>query len=209
MSSESPPPDRLLQELEAQVAAEAAGLLTAAQHEATRIRAEGVERVAAFRAAALGECEEATATGHATALAASRLDGRRLVLEAQHAAVDRVLSEVPRQASEIARATALRDADIQARVAVVLAYLGDEAAELRCAPALYDRIVGMLPDESKLRVCPDQKIAAGIRGYGTDGRIVVDDSLEGWLATERQRLAIEILRSLGASDGRERGAEAT
>jgi vacuolar-type H+-ATPase subunit E/Vma4 len=207
VSGESP--DRLLQELEAQVAAEAAGLLTAAREEAARIRAEGAERVAAARAAALGDCEEATATGHATALAASRLEGRRLVLEAQHAAVERVLAEVPRQASDIARTSRVRDADLQARVAVVLAYLGEEAAELRCAPVLYDRLVRALPDESKLRVCPDQKIAAGIRGHGIEGRIVVDDSLEGWLVTERQRLAIEILRSLGTSDGRKQGTGAT
>jgi len=207
VSTESP--DRLVQELEAQVAAETAGLLTTAREEAARIRAEGAERVAASRAGALGECEEATATGHATALAASRLEGRRLVLEAQHAAVERVLAEVPRQAGDIARTSRVRDADLRARVAVVLAYLGDEAAELRCAPALFDRIVGTLPDDSTLRACPDQKIAVGIRGYGIDGRIVVDDSLQGWLATERQRLAIEILRSLGTSEGRTRGTGAT
>lgn len=191
--------ERLLRELEARARAEADAVLSAAGQEVERIRGAAAAECASAREAAIASCERSSAGTHAARLAAARLEARRAVLAAQHAAVARVLEQVRQVASGMGGGSRAPDDVVAARVADVLSYLGGESSEIWCAPAIAPRVAALVRG-GPVDVHVDTAILAGVRAATRDGRVTVDDTLDAWLAHEQQLLAIEICRELGRSD---------
>lgn len=191
--------ERLLHELEERARAEAAAVLGDAERQASEIRAAAASRGAERHAAAIRACDDEVSIGHAEALADARLAARRRLLEAQHAAVARVLEEVRRVAAAEANDWSVPDEILDARVAEVLSYLGGDPAELHCPPALVERISALARTDA-VSVRGDPAIEVGVRASTLDGRVTVDDTLDAWLLHDRAALAIEICRIIGGAD---------
>ncbi len=183
--------DRLLSDLEARARAEVEAVRAEARAETERIRAGAEEQCASLKNNAMEACAAGLAPAFSTARFAASQAARRLVLEAQHCAIRRVLEAVPALACGQASCDAA-DTVIAARVADVLSYLGGRPGELCCAATILPRVQASLPEGAQVRVVADPGIAAGIRAASADGRVVVDDTLEAWLVREAASLTIAI-----------------
>ncbi|HVX38193.1 MAG TPA: hypothetical protein VHB25_01375 [Gemmatimonadaceae bacterium] len=161
--------NRLLDELETRARAEIEQVERDARDRADALAVGVHEAAAARQAAALAECDAAFARRRAAAVADARREARLALLHAQHAFVDRVLERV--QADLAARLAASGVDAFTARVDELRAFAASGAAEI----ALDAR-------------------RGGFTLVADGGHLVIDDTVDAWLAAERARLAIDICR---------------
>ncbi len=191
----------LLSDLEARARAEVEAVQAETRAELDRIRAAAVEQCAELRRNASASCSAELAPSHAAARFGARQAARRIVLEAQHAAIHRVLEALPTVPCGLDKSCDTPDAVVAVRVADALSYMGDRPSELHCAPTIVGRVQKALGNRSDVRVTPDPTIAAGIRVASSDGRVVVDDTLHAWLTREAPALAIWIRDAIASGAG--------
>ncbi len=184
--------EHLLAALERDATAEAERRLAAARAEAAAIRAAAEERLARRRAEVL-DARAAELRGRAErALGEARRGGRRLVLEARHRLLGRVLAAARARLPE-AMATPEYRAALPAALGAALACAGDAAVVVRCPPALAAAVRDALPRASGAAVEADSGVRAGFTLATADGVLTVDDTLDGRLERLWPRLAPGVL----------------
>src|SRR5581483_228283 len=118
--------------------------------------------------------------------------GRRLVLEARHRLLGRVLAAARARLPE-AMATPEYRAALPAALGAALACAGDAAVVVRCPPALAAAVRDALPRASGAAVEADSGVRAGFTLATADGVLTVDDTLDGRLERLWPRLAPGVL----------------
>jgi hypothetical protein len=159
--------ERLLAELGERAKLEIAQATAAGQAEAERVRAVAELNARERIADALRICEREEAQRRAGEVAVARRRGRRALLEAQHAFVNRVLARAAELIAERLR-TAGPEA-MQARVDSLLSYAADHDADVRAD-------------------------ATGITVLADGGHLRIDDSVNAWLEQNHAELAIAVCR---------------
>lgn len=160
---------RLLDELEARARAEIEQVDADAHARADALRAAVAADGATKQANAFAACDAEFAKRRGAAIADARRDARLALLHAQHELVDRVLDRV--------------QADLSARLAEAgVAQFGARFDELRTFAA-----------SGNVEIAADAR-AGGFTLVADDGHLVIDDTVEAWLAANRAQLAIDICR---------------
>jgi hypothetical protein len=160
--------ERLLAELGARAGSELAQVQADADAEACKILSAADRRIARRRDEALAACDAEYARCRAVAAADARHAARADLLRAQHALVDRVIE--------------------RARSAVA-----ERLAETNGSRALDERVADLSSYAPLDAVVMKEK---GITIIGTQGRLVVDDSVDAWLESERAQIAIDVCRAV-------------
>ena len=179
------PFDQLLARLTRDTEEQAAALRRRSQEEAARILREAQEAAERDRSRRLAERERELRAEAESALERVRQRGRRLLLEARHHAVERILARLL-----LFLPDALRDPRYLAGLAPELAEARrvlDGEGVLRLAPALADPVRG--PATAGLELRPDTAVAGFIL-QSLDGRISIDGTLTARFHRLRAALAI-------------------
>ena len=74
--------------------------------------------------------------------------------------------------------------------------VGEESAEIECAPDLMGSLTTLVGDHPTLRVVPDARIVAGFRLVTVDHRVAVDETLECRLTSNAAELSLVAMRAL-------------
>jgi len=159
--------DRLLAELGARAGAELEQVRASAEAEASALLGAADERGAARLTAALAASDADYERRRAAAAAGARHDARGALLEAQHALVTRVLE----------RARALVAAELAARPE---------------SPALTTRLAEL----STYAVNAKVERRDGLVLVANEGRLVIEDTIDAWLDSERAQCAIDICQAV-------------
>ena len=186
--------DALLASHEREAEAEMERRRADARARAAALTAQAADSLAQRREATLGRREEEGRAGLERALAAARHTARGQVLEARGVLLERLFAEL-RKALPAIIGTAAYRAALPAAFAHTLTYLGDQAAIVRCTPALAP-LLRRSSDGREVTVRPDPALAAGFRITTADGTLDVDGTLEGRAERLRPRLALEALAAL-------------
>jgi vacuolar-type H+-ATPase subunit E/Vma4 len=190
--------ERLLEELGTRSRAEIDQVGEAARARAASIDAASVARITERRAAALASCDEEGQRDERIAVAAARLCGRRSMLAAQQALVDRVM-DAAHDATHRRLASGL-DADVlMRRAAELLSYAGTGDVEIRCRTVMACQITPLLAADARIRVVADDAAPWGFTLIADGGRLSVDDTVESWLSGRRDAIAIEVCRAVEES----------
>jgi vacuolar-type H+-ATPase subunit E/Vma4 len=188
--------EHLLHALERQTAEAASAELETARAEAARIARQAAETFAGRLKSGLDEEESVFRADAERAINAARRSGRRQVLEARQRLLDRIFA---RAGEMVAEPDGSAQAELVAQdVRRAEGYLGDRPAVARCAPRLVEPLRALLGDTDGLAVEPDPEVRAGFRLQARDGSVLVDRTAARQLADLRARLAIELLRRIGA-----------
>jgi len=188
--------DALLASLEREADAEIERLRSDARARAAALTAQAGERVTRRRQATLGRREEEGCAALERALAGARHAARERVLAARDALLERLFGEL-RAALPAITGTAAYRAALPAAFTRTLAFAGDQAVIVHCAPALAALLRPLVKSHGGLTIHPDPELTAGFRITTTDGVLEVDGTLEGRAERLRPRLAIEALAALG------------
>ena len=187
--------ERLLEELGARSRAEIDQVLQAARTRAAAIAVESNGRIAERRTEALASYDEEARRARGNAVATARRDGRRALLEAQHALIDRVLSAARDVTTR--RLGLCVDADrVARRAGELLAYAGPGTVELRCREPMARQVVPALASDARVRVVADDSAPWGLTLVGDGGRLSIDDTVDAWLAGQRAAIAIDVCRAM-------------
>jgi V/A-type H+-transporting ATPase subunit E len=189
--------DALLASLEREADAEIERLRSDARARAAALTAQAGERVTRRREATLGRREAEGRAALERALAGARHEARGQVLQARDALLERLFGELRAALPAIIETPAYRAA-LPAAFAQTLAFAGDQAVIVRCAPALAPLLRPLAKSHGGLTIHPDPELGAGFRIATTDGVLEVDGTLEGRAERLRPRLALEGLAALGA-----------
>ena len=185
---------RLLGELGARARAELDQVSAAAQARADSIRVESAARIEKRRGAAMAECDEDVRRSRNGALAAARHDGRRRLLDSQHALVERVVSAAV-EATNRKLSLCVSPDRLLRRAGELLSYIGSGPAELRCRTSIAEHIAAQLgPRDAK--VVADDDAPWGLTLVGDDGRLTIDDTVGAWLEAERAAIAIAVCQRI-------------
>lgn len=190
------PLDDLLQSLTRRTDAEVAALLAAAHDEAAGIRREADRRSADRSAVLLREHTRVVTDAMERAVALAVRAERGAELNARARTRDRIFTAVRDRLAAVGQGEAYRNS-LAKRFGAAAAAVGDEAAEVRCAPGLESALAPLLAGHSGLRVATDPAIVAGFLIHTDDGRLVVDETLEHRLAAETGALSLAAVRALG------------
>ena len=187
------PVEPLLAELANRAAAEGESRLTAARAAAESIRAAGEARRRSRRDGAVTRCDaDALATAQPDIARATR-EARQRVLRARRALVERVLARADEELRRRAERAVPSDEWLGARAGEVLSFMGSSGVELSCPASWVAAVERVVASRPKVRVVADAGGGAiGLRARDTDGRVLVDDTVGGWLGRERASLAIAI-----------------
>lgn len=188
--------DALLEALERDAAAEAAGLASQAEQQATEIRARAVTEQNRRRAEATGriEAEGRREVARAAAAASRRFLESRLRERAR--VLDRIFGEA---ALELGAAGPDRyRALLPGMIGETLRFLVGTPAVLTCRPEIAAEVEAALPGESGVTVHASSDAAAGILGQSAEGGMVVDDTLPALLRRRQAELAIALAVRLEA-----------
>jgi vacuolar-type H+-ATPase subunit E/Vma4 len=189
--------DELLRELTRRAESEIAVLRQRAHATADAIRAEAEARRAARVAAAIeAHTRIAGAAAERTVADAVRA-GRLEELTARVRARDRVFAAVRARFEETSRGGAYA-AVLPGRLTGAIGAVGEESAEIRCAPYLVGPLTTLVGDRPTLRVVSDARIVAGFRLVTVDHRVEVDETLDGRLTSTAAELS---LVAMGAFQG--------
>lgn len=192
------PLEQLLAGLERDARAQADAELAEARATATGIARDADERLARRRGEALGVREAELRGAAEVALARTRREARRRVLEAREALLERVLAAARSLLPGAVTAEAYRTA-LPAQLAEALRAVGDGAAVIRCLPALVPAVEATLARHPQLAVQGDPAAPPGLTVVTADGAMEVDDTLDGRLDRMRVRLALDLIARLEAS----------
>ncbi|HET7789878.1 MAG TPA: hypothetical protein VFK78_03700 [Gemmatimonadales bacterium] len=184
--------EQLLAELTRRTESDAGAVLARAREEGAALVAAAEARRSERNGVALEGRERAWRDAAIRAQAAAQRDARRTVLEARARFLDRVFDAVARALPAAERDPAYRDT-LARRVANARACAAGAPAELRCSPGLAPALRPLAPEGSGLRVEPEPNGAPGFRLVTDDGRLEVDETLEGRLARERAALSLVAL----------------
>jgi len=187
--------DALLASLEREADAEIERLRSDARARAAGLTAEAADRLKRRREATLGQREEEGRAALERALAGARHEARGLVLQARDALLERLFGEL-RAALPALIGTAAYRAALPAAFTRTLAFAGDQAVIVHCAPALAALLRPLVKSHGGLTIHPDPELGAGFRIATTDGVLEVDGTLEGRAERLRPRLALEALAAL-------------
>jgi len=147
----------------------------------TRARAE-IEQVAA------------AARERNAALSNARHAGRRTLLAAQHALVERVL-DASGKATIRKLGLCVNVERLVSRADELAAYAGNGAVEVRCQTALAEQITSRLGCR-QVRVVSDDAAPWGLTLTADGGRLVIEDTVDAWLAARRSAIAIDVCRRI-------------
>ena len=187
--------ERLLEELGAHSRAEIDQVLEAARTRAAAIEAESTDRIARRRTAVLASCDEDWRRARDNAVAGARLDGRRALLEVQHALVDRTV----RAAREVTttRLGLCSDPDrVARRAAELVSYAGDGNVELRGRESVARHLAPAFASDARVRVVAGDTEPWGLTVVGDGGRLTIDDTVDAWLDGQRAAIAIDVVRAM-------------
>jgi V/A-type H+-transporting ATPase subunit E len=187
--------DALLASLERGADAEIERLRSDARARAAALTAEAADRLERRREATLGQREEEGRAALERALAGARHEARGRVLQARDALLERLFGEL-RAALPVIIGTAAYRAALPATFARTLAFAGDQAVIVHCAPALAALLRPLVKSHGGFTIHPDPELGAGFCIATTDGVLEVDGTLEGRVERLRPRLAIEALAAL-------------
>jgi vacuolar-type H+-ATPase subunit E/Vma4 len=187
--------ERLLETLERGARAEAERAMDAARGEAEEIRTRTETLVSRRRAEALDAREQALRADAAVRLAAVRRAGRRAVLDARQALLERVRAA----ARERIVAAESEPASLARRLHAALACLGAQAVEIRCAPMLADPVRALTGDRAGTTVTVDPAAPHALLLRAKDGALEVDASLAGLFDRHWPELAVGVVRELEAA----------
>ncbi len=187
--------DALLASLEREADAEVERLRSDARARAAALTAQAADRLRQRREATLGQREEEGRAALERALAGARHEARGRVLQARDALLERLFGEL-RAALPAIIGTAAYRAALPAAFTRTLAFAGDQAVIVHCAPALAALLRPLVKSHGGLTIHPDPALGAGFRIATTDGVLEVDGTLEGRAERLRPRLALEALAAL-------------
>lgn len=187
--------DRLLETLERDARAEAERVLAGARAEAEAIGARAETVVAERRAEALRARERAVRADAALQLGTVRRRARGAVLDARH----RLLERVRAAARERIAATEGEAASLTLRLRAALACHGDRPVEIRCTPALADRVRAAVGNRPGTAVMADPATPDALVVRAADGTMEVDAALAALFERHWPELAVELLRELEAA----------
>jgi vacuolar-type H+-ATPase subunit E/Vma4 len=185
---------RLLGELGARAGAELDQVSAAAQARADSIRVESAARIEKRREAAIAQCDEDVQRSRNSALAAARHEGRRRLLDTQHALVERVVSAAV-EATNRKLSLCVNPDRLSRRAGELLSYAGNGPAELRCRTPIAEQIAARLRPRGA-NVVADDDAAWGLTLVADDGRLTIDDTVDAWLEAERAAIAITVCRRI-------------
>ena len=189
--------DHLLEALDREARATAERLRAEARTEAERITALATTLADHQRDAEVERITRARRAQAEVAVAAARHETRRQVLEARARLLARIELAV-RTACPPALVGASYRASLPARLAEALgAFAPGVPVSVRCAAALADPLLEAWPPPWKGEVRPDESVGSGFVLSDLDGRLEVEDTLEGRLDARRVDLEREALRRLG------------
>jgi len=188
--------DALLASLEREADAEIERLRSDARARAAALTAQAADRLRRRREATLGQREQEGRAALGRALAGARHEARGRVLQARDALLERLFGEL-RAALPAIIGTAAYRAALPAAFTRTLAFAGDQAVIVHCAPALAALLRPLVKSHGGLTIHPDPELTAGFRITTTDGVLEVDGTLEGRVERLRPRLALEALAALG------------
>jgi len=187
--------DELLRALAREAEAEVATLRASARAAADELDRASARRAADRAAAVLAEVRAARqrAADAAVATVARRrrgdvLRGRAAALDRVHAAVTAALPGLlvgPDGAAILAALTA-------SVAAALVGGADDEPVELRCPPALIERVRAALGPRPGLTVIGDPAVATGVVARRADGQVTVDASLATCLDRWWPRLRVDV-----------------
>ena len=189
--------DALLASLEREADAQIERLGADARARAAAVTSQAADRLARRREATLGRREEEGRAALERALAAARHTAREQVLEARGVLLERLFAEL-RKALPAIIGTAAYRAALPAVFARTLAFAGDQAVIVHCAPTLTPLLRRVIKSNGRLSIRADPNLATGFRIATTDGVLEVDGTLEGRAERLRPRLALEALAALRA-----------
>jgi V/A-type H+-transporting ATPase subunit E len=187
--------DALLASLEREADAEIERVRSDARARAAALTSQAADRSKQKREATLGQREEEGRAALERALAGARHAARGRVLEARGALLERLFGEL-RAALPAIIGTAAYRAALPAAFTRTLAFAGDQAVIVHCAPALAALLRPLVKSHGGLTIHPDPELGAGFRIATTDGVLEVDGTLEGRAERLRPRLALEALAAL-------------
>ncbi len=187
--------DALLASLEREADAEIERVRSDARARAAALTSQAADRSKQKREATLGQREEEGRAALERALAGARHAARGRVLEARGALLERLFGEL-RAALPAIIGTAAYRAALPAAFTRTLAFAGDQAVIVHCAPALAALLRPLVKSHGGLTIHPDPELGAGFRIATTDGVLEVDGTLEGRAELLRPRLALEALAAL-------------
>lgn len=192
----SDPVEPLLAELAQRAAAESEARLAAARAEAESIRAAGEERRRLRRERAMARCDADALASAQPELARATREARQRVLAARRALVERVLGRAGEELRRRAEGGAPSEEWLRARASEVLSFTEGAGVELSCPPSWVPAVERVV-DAATVRViaAADAEVI-GLRARDGEGRVVVDDTVSGWLRRERPSLAIAICRAV-------------
>jgi vacuolar-type H+-ATPase subunit E/Vma4 len=187
----------LIAVLEQGAVADADALRGAARAEALALEAAADERLRGRRAELATAREADRQAAVARGLIEPARDARRLVLLARARLVERVLVNARARLSEAETSAAYRES-LPRVVAEALAALGAGAITLATHAGLVADLQRAVRDtRSDVTVVADQEISSGFRAKAADGRVEVDETLQGRLDRLAPDLALEIVRQAG------------
>lgn len=191
--------DQLLSELENRSAREVAAILAEARAEADRLRAAARAEVERRRAQAVAQCDRDANDELRQLLAAAARAGRAELLEAQHAFVDRVLARAKADAAArlLDPATLPR---LATRVEELAAFIPD-SVQIRCPTSLVAALEQRLRHQPRLRPIPTEGDEIGLVLVSDDGRLRIDDTVDGWLDATRAAHAIWLCHAVEVPNG--------
>lgn len=177
--------DELLRALDREAQAEAAQLLATARADAAASERAATERVAHQQRVALAETEVARQLAADAAVAAIARRRRKDVLTRRAAALDRVHAAVTSALPDLLAGDGGAEvlAALVAGVTAALAGGGPdlrvaaEPVEVRCPPALVERVGRALGPRPGLRVIADPAVSAGLIAVRDGGRVTIDARL--------------------------------
>lgn len=191
------PVEPLLAELAQRAAAEGESRLAEARAEADSIRAAGEERRRRRREGAVARCDADAVASAQPDLARATREARQRVLSARRALVERVLARAEEELRRRAEGGAPSEDWLRERASEVLSFTEGTRVELRCPASWVSAVERVLDPATTARVVSAAGgDAIGLRASDGDGRVVVDDTVSGWLRRERPTLAIAICRAV-------------
>jgi len=185
---------RLFNELGARARAEIDQVSAAACARADAVLAESAARITHRRASAIAAADGDAQHSRNDMLAAIRHDGRRALLEAQHALVERVIGAA-REATNRRLSLCLSTDRLVNRAGELLSYTGNNPAELRCRRSIAEQIASRL-DVRGANVVADDNAPWGLTLIGDEGRFTIEDTVDAWLNAERAAIAITVCRRI-------------
>jgi vacuolar-type H+-ATPase subunit E/Vma4 len=185
----------LIASLEADVEARAARILEDARSHAARIANESRDRVRSARADDLGATERTARAAAIRRIGEAEKSARAERIVARTAMLDTVFKDATAGFAEVLEDARYRES-IPAQLRDAVSFVSPVVQmEIRCSGGLRDVTTRGLPADGRARIAADLPGASGFEVLAEDGRLRVDGTLEGRLASLRPQLSIEVLRA--------------